>query len=343
MMMLKTKDEKFLYGRGIYLLRDDGKEFLGAVSGTFNLSLGYNHPYIIEKVKKQINKVIHMSSIFTKTFADEFLNEILRHAPENIDSGLMRDVTGSTANECAIKIAQKYTNSGDVISLYLSHHGQTVFTTAISGNSFRRKSFPNGSNCHNIKIASPYCYRCPFKATYPECGFLCIEAINDIIEYSSNGSIACLIIEPVLGNGGNIIPPPGYFERLRKLCNEHNIILIADEVQTGIGRTGYMFASEAFNIQPNIITLAKGLGGIGIPVAAVLFESRLNILENYEHSFTSGGNMLALVAAKSTIEIVSSSNFLDEVKHKGLLLGSLLHELQQKHKCIGDVRGIGLM
>lgn len=341
--MQNTSQIKFQCGDGIFLRKDNGEEYLDAVSGTFNLSLGYNHPYISENLKKQIDQVIHMSSTFTGPYGDECLNEILTHAPENINSGWMRDITGSTANECAIRIAQKFTSKSDIISLYLSHHGQTMFTSSISGNSFRRKSFPNSANSHNIRTPAPYCFRCPFKSTYPKCGFLCIEAIDDAIKYSSNDSIAGLIIEPILGNGGNIIPPKGYFERLRKLCDEHNIILIADEVQTGVGRTGYMFASEIFDIKPNIITLAKGLGGIGIPVASVLLESKLNILEKHEHSFTSGGNMLALVAAKSTIEVVSSPGFLEEVRYNGQLLGNLLSDLRIKHKTIGDVRGIGLM
>jgi 4-aminobutyrate aminotransferase len=152
-----------------------------------------------------------------------------------------------------------------------------------------------------------------------------------------------MIIEPILGNGGNIIPPAGYFKRLRQLCDEHRMILIADEVQTGIGRTGYMFASELFDIQPDIITLAKGLGGIGVPVAAVLMQSRLDVLEKHEHSFTSGSNLISVTAAKSTLEVVTEPGFLEAVRSKGSLLGSLLTEMADKYDCIGEARGVGLM
>lgn len=153
-----------------------------------------------------------------------------------------------------------------------------------------------------------------------------------------------MIIEPILGNGGNIIPPAGYFKRLRQLCNEYGLILIADEVQTGIGRTGYMFASELLDIQPDIITLAKGLGGIGVPVAAVLMQSRLNVLEKHEHSFTSGSNLISVTAAKATLEVVSEPGFLEAVRSKGSLLGTLLTEMANKHDCIiGEARGVGLM
>ncbi|MGX5556812.1 aspartate aminotransferase family protein [Bacillus cereus] len=333
----------FKYGKGIKLINEEGEEYIDAESGTFNLSLGYNHPYVVDKVKQQVEELSHMSSTFTEPYVTEVLDKLIDLSPNGIDAGWMRDITGSTANECAVKIAQKATGASDVISLFLSHHGQTQFATGISGNAFRRKGFVNSNVGNGIHVPAPYCYRCHYKATYPNCGFLCVEAMNDHIEYASSGSVAAMIIEPILGNGGNIIPPEGYFQRLRKLCDEHNMVLIADEVQTGIGRTGHMFASELFDIKPNIITLAKGLGGIGVPVAAVLMESNLQVLEKHEHSFTSGSNMLALTAAKSTIDVVSDPVFLADVRRKGAILSEMLNSLSQKHKCIGDVRGIGLM
>lgn len=333
----------FKYGKGIKLITEEGDEYLDAASGTFNLALGYNHPYVVDKIKQQVDELTHMSSSFTEPYVTEVLDKLIDLAPDGIDSGWMRDITGSTANECAVKIAQKATGATDVISLFFSHHGQTQFATGISGNAFRRRKFTNSNVGNGIHIPAPYCYRCHYKAKYPDCGFLCVEAINDHIEYASSGSVAAMIIEPILGNGGNIIPPEGYFQRLRKLCDEHNMVLIADEVQTGIGRTGYMFASELFDIKPNIITLAKGLGGIGVPVAAVLMESDLQVLEKHEHSFTSGSNMLSLTAANSTLDVVSDPVLLADVRRKGVILGDMLNRLSQKYKCIGDVRGIGLM
>ncbi|MGN9170479.1 MULTISPECIES: aspartate aminotransferase family protein [Paenibacillus] len=335
--------ERFRYGKGITLIDDSGKEYLDGVSGTFNLSLGYNHPHVVSKVQEQVANLAHMSSSFTEPYVEEVLDHLIQYAPNGIDAGWMRDITGSTANECAVKLAQKYTGATDIISLHLSHHGQTQFATGISGNAFRRKNFPNSTAAYSLHVPAPYCYRCPFNSSPDKCGHHCIEAISDAIEYASSGSVACMIIEPILGNGGNIIPPAGYFKRLRQLCDEHGMILIADEVQTGIGRTGYMFASELFDIQPDIITLAKGLGGIGVPVAAVLMQSRLDVLEKHEHSFTSGSNLISVTAAKSTLEVVSEPGFLEAVRSKGNLLGSLLTEIADKHDCIGEARGVGLM
>lgn len=342
-MMTIAIQARFKYGEGITLVNESGEAYLDGVSGTFNLSLGYNHPVVVEKVQEQVGQLSHMSSSFTETYVSEVLDRLLDLAPAGIDTGWMRDITGSTANECAVKIAQKSTESTDVVSLFLSHHGQTQFATGISGNAFRRKGFPNSTASNHLHVPAPYCYRCHYKSSYPGCGFQCVEAIADHIQYGSSGSVACMIVEPILGNGGNIVPPPGYFQQLRKLCDEYGMMLIADEVQTGIGRTGYMFASELFDIQPDIITLAKGLGGIGVPVAAVLMKSRLNVLEKHEHSFTSGSNLISLAAAQSTLDVVAQPEFLDDVKLKGEILGSLLNELPSKHKCIGDVRGVGLM
>ncbi|MGG4107656.1 aspartate aminotransferase family protein [Paenibacillus lautus] len=341
-MQTLTKN-RFRTGKGIKLIDDAGVEYLDGVSGTFNLSLGYNHPHVVSKIQEQVGNLTHMSSSFTEPYVDEVLDHLIEYAPNDINAGWMRDITGSTANECATKIAQKYTESTDIISLYLSHHGQTQFATGISGNAFRRKRFPNSAVANSVHVPTPYCYRCPFKSSSGDCGYQCVEAISDAIEYASSGSVACMIIEPILGNGGNIVPPAGYFKRLRKLCDEYNIILIADEVQTGIGRTGYMFASELFDIQPDMITLAKGLGGIGVPVAAVLMQSRLNVLEKHEHSFTSGSNLISVTAAKSTLEVVAAPGFLDDVKRKGEILGGLLQDLTMKYPSIGEARGVGLM
>lgn len=336
---------KFISGLGIRLWRKDGVEFIDGVSGTFNLSLGHSHPAIVEAVIEQVKSLVHLSSSDSQPYVNDLLEALLGLLPQGsaIDAGWFRDLTGSTANECAIKIAQVYTHRSDVISLFLSHHGQTNYTTAASGNSFRRKNLPGTRSDHMIRVPAPYCFRCHYRATYPGCGFVCVEAIKDFIECSSNGEVACLIIEPVMGNGGNIVPPPGYFTALAQLCEEEDILLIADEIQTGLGRTGYALGCEAMDFQPNIITLAKGLGGIGIPVAAVLMEGRLNVLEAHQHSFTSGSNLLGVAAALATIKEINSAAFLAGVRERGKTLGGMLRKLQEEHKCIGDVRGLGYM
>jgi 4-aminobutyrate aminotransferase-like enzyme len=335
----------FTKGKGIRLYTPENDEYIDAVSGTFNIALGYSHPELVDVLKTQVEDLIHVSSSFTGELAQNVLNSILEHAPDHITDGWMRDIIGSTANEGAVKIANKYNGKNEVVSLAMSHHGQTLFATRISGNAFRRKSFASTLTTQNGIVPAPYCYRCPYSAKgAPECGFLCTEAINDYIEYGSSDQVSCIIVEPILGNGGNIVPPEGYFERLRKICDENDIVLIADEVQTGIGRTGHMFASEYYDIKPDIITLAKGLGGIGIPAAAILYRAEFNVLEKFEHSYTSGGNLLSLSATQKTMEVVSREGFLESVRENGKVLGSLLNKLKEDYgNVIGDVRGIGYM
>lgn len=329
-------------GRGLHLELTDGTVLLDAVSGTFNLPLGYDHPAVVDAVRSQVGAIAHAGSEFTKERAASIMQPLLEHAPEGIGAAWVRDVTGSTANECAIRLAQKATGRHEVLSLFLSHHGQTMVTTALSGNAFRRASFP-GTATAGAKVPAPYCHRCFFGQTYPSCGVMCADRIDDVIEFASSGSVAAMIVEPVLGNGGNIVPPPGYFDKLRQICDEHGILIIADEVQTGLGRLGTVFGSTAMGLRPDIITLAKGLGGIGIPTAAVLMRPELDVLDSFEHSFTSGANPIALAAARATIEIITDEDFLRSVRSKGETLGERLRDLGTTSENISEVRGLGMM
>ncbi|MER6399896.1 aminotransferase class III-fold pyridoxal phosphate-dependent enzyme [Kitasatospora sp. NPDC001603] len=330
-------------GRGVTIELDDGTTLLDAASGTFNVPLGYNHPRVVSAIRRQLDRgLLHLTSEYTRERATQLLKPLLPYAPEGITAAWMRDITGSTANECAVRIAQKSTGRHEVISLFLSHHGQTLFTTALSGNAFRRAEFPAGPPT-GVKVPAPYCHRCFYGQSFPGCGLMCVDRLDDFIEYASSGSVAAVIVEPVMGNGGNIVPPPGYFERLRQLCDRHGILIIADEVQTGMGRLGEVFGSTAVGLRPDIITLAKGLGGIGVPVAAVLMREELDVLESYEHSFTSGANPLALAAAEATVAVITDDEFLSEVRRKGGLLGQELQRLAKSSDLVSDVRGLGMM
>lgn len=330
-------------GHGVWVTSMAGETYLDATSGTFNIPLGHTFPSVVEAVTAQLNRTAHLGSSHSKLYADELLDALLEQAPSPLAAGWMRDIIGSTANECALHIAQKSTDATGIISLFLSHHGQTALTTAISGDSFRRGSNPEARTAHSLKVPAPYCHRCFYKAKYPSCNLLCVERINDFIEFSGNGSVACFIMEPILGNGGNIVPPQKYFEAVRKLCDEHKMLLIVDEVQTGIGRTGYFFASTALGIEPDLMTLAKGLGGIGVPIAAVLMREDLQVIDKHEHSFTSGGSVIGLAAAIETIRVLKSTNLLANVRENGKLLEKLLKKMAKRFAAISDVRGLGYM
>lgn len=331
-------------GSGCYLRVEGDKTYIDAASGTFNLPLGYNNARIATALKEQIDRCSHLSSDVTRGIARHAFDILLAEAPKHITDFWFRDITGSTANECAIRIAQKYTGKTSVISLFGAHHGQTLATTGISGNAFRLASFSgNASAC--TKIPAPYCKKCFYKKSPSSCDLLCATRLEDFIEFASDGSVACLIIEPVQGNGGNILPPPGYLKKLREICDQHGILIIADEVQTGFGRTGTFFASTgiASELRPDIITFAKGAGGIGIPVAGVLMTRELAVLEPYEHSTTSGANPLALVALLETARILKESGVLEQVRRNEPLLRDGLNAIKKKYPMVLDVRGVGYM
>jgi 4-aminobutyrate aminotransferase-like enzyme len=249
---------------------------------------------------------------------------------------------GSSANEGAIKMAQYATGRSEVITLFRSHLGQTMMMASMSGNAFRKAPFPMlypGS----IQVPDPYCHRCFYNQERGKCGLLCVERIDDFIEFASNGQVAAILIEPISGNGGNVVPPDGYLQRLRQFCDQHDIVLIFDEIQTGIGRTGHMFAAQHFGVEPDAITTAKGLGGSGAQVAAILTNDRLAGLPAHHHSFTYGSNLMAAAAANVTLDIVAQPAFLANVRATGNYILDRLIDLQSRYPVIGDVRGVGLM
>lgn len=342
-MNLEENNFEKYQGEGIYLLIEN-KRYIDCASGTFNLSLGYSEKSIINELKLQMDRCCHLPSQFTHERSRQVYKQMEPYLPEHIKSFWFRDIIGSTANECAVRIAQKYTGKFEVLSLFASHHGQSLLTTEISGNAFRKKNFSNNSSI-GLKIPSYNCANCFYSQTKENCNLECALRMEDFIEYASSGSIAALIIEPVQGNGGNIVPKDGYFKIVRRICDKYNILIIADEVQTCFGRTGTFFASNGFakDLKPDIITFAKGAGGIGIPVAGVLMRKELDILEKWEHSTTSGANPLALTAMSATINYIEKHNILENVNKCGNLLKAGLLKLSKKHFAVKNVTGLGLM
>ena len=342
--MIQPHDKISKYtGRGVFL-KIDNTEYLDCASGTFNLSLGYSQAEIVTALHHQLDRCAHLSSDYTKELSSTIFSALKPHVPPHIEAFWFRDIIGSTANECAIRMAQKATGKTDVISLFLSHHGQSVMTTGISGNSFRQKSF-SLPNYGALKIPAPNCANCFYDKESSSCNQMCATRLEDFIAYASSGNVAALIIEPIMGNGGNIVPTQEYFKVMRAICDRHKILIIADEVQTCFGRTGEFFASNGYarDLQPDIITFAKGAGGIGIPAAGVLMRKELDVLDFYEHSTTSGANPLSLVAMQETIKYINNNDILTNVKNRGGELLEGLVQLSQEFPCIKNVKGMGLM
>jgi 4-aminobutyrate aminotransferase-like enzyme len=272
--------------------------------------------------------------------SQEILKKLTPYLPSEINRIWLRDVSGSVAVECAIRMAQKFTGRSGVITLYMAHHGQSLATAQISGNAFRIKDF---------QVVIPDSLKIPLPSTAENQSdihnFNEYIDLDHLIEFGSNKNIACLIIEPILGNGGNIVIPQKFYSYLREFCDRHNIVLVADEVQTGFGRTGTFFASNGYAkcLNPDIIVFAKGAGGIGIPVGGVLMKEKMDVLEAFEHSSTSGANPLSLVALDETISIIEDEKILENVQKNELYLKEGLLRLQEKYLEITNVRGLGYM
>ncbi|GAA4137439.1 aspartate aminotransferase family protein [Actinomadura keratinilytica] len=337
-----VSDTMMLRGEGVYLYDADGRSYIDCAAATFNLSLGYGHPAVIKAIKDQAERLIHITSSFQSEPINELVAKLVELSPKNLTKVHLKVSGGSEANEGAIKMAQVATGKRDVITMFRSHLGQSMMMASLSGNAFRKEPFPL-IYPGGVHVPDPYCHRCFYKQQRDTCGLLCVERIEDFVEYASSGQVAAVVVEPISGNGGNIVPPDGYFQALRQFCDDHDIVLIFDEIQTGIGRTGRLFAAEHFGVEPDAITVAKGLGGAGAQVAGILTNDRLAGLAGHHHSFTYGSNLLAAAAANATLDIVSRPEFLANVRATGDHILARLRDLRRRFPQIGDIRGVGLM
>lgn len=328
-------------GKGPYLFDSQGRRYIDAGAGTFNISLGYQDNRILDVAVEQMKRLVHCSSSYNSRPVLELAEELVRTSPSNLKVAHTKVCSGSTAMEGAVKLAKYHTGKEEVICFHRAHHGQTLITTSMSGFAFRRESLKlsNHGICH---VPYPYYLRAKEKDTHAHDAAI-LEQIRHTICYATNNNVAAIVIEPILGNGGNMTPTQNFFLGLRELCDDHGIVLIFDEIQTGVGRTGSMYAADHFGVSPDILVAAKGLGGVGFQVAAILMEERFTAMPAFLHSFTYGSNPVACAAALQTLKIISEPEFLAGVQNNGRYLRDKLNELRQRHPVMAEVRGTGLM
>ncbi|WP_202638724.1 aspartate aminotransferase family protein [Bailinhaonella thermotolerans] len=332
------------HGKGVHFWDSDGNRYIDCASGTFNLHLGYSHPEITRAIREQAERVLHVTSSFQSGPVNDLVENLVRVSPENLTRVHLKSSGGSEAVEGAVKIAQQATGRDEVISFYRSHHGQTLNMIEASGNAFRRKPFRGGQPHGYYKAPDPYSLRRVFPGkSDEELGQYALALLEEHIEYATSDRIAAILIEPITGNGGNVVQPRGFLRGLRKLCDERGIVLVYDEIQTGLGRTGHMFGADHAGVYPDMITVAKGLGG-GLPIAAILCEERLLGLGPNDHSFTFGANVLAASVANVILEVISRPEFLPRVRRVGDYVEQRLRALAERHsRNVAEVRGAGLM
>jgi len=330
------------HASGVTITDVNGREYLDCFAGISVVNSGHCNPQVIAAAKAQMDKLVHGASyIYHVQPVADLAEKIAQISPRGLTKTFFGN-GGAEAIEGAMKLARLYTGKHEFISLYASFHGRSWGTLSITGNLGRKKR--GGPYASGIAFApAPYTYRSQWRGNSEECGRQCAKAIDDVIRFATSGDVAAFIAEPVMGEGGILVPPPNYFKEVKKILDQHGILFIADEVQSGFGRTGKMFAYEHYGVDPDILVTAKGIAD-GFPLSA--FTTRPEIAAAFkpgDHLSTFGGNPVSCAAALANIEFMQKENLPAKSAEIGGYAMSRLRDLQKNHPIIGEVRGLGLM
>ncbi|HEY8450513.1 MAG TPA: aminotransferase class III-fold pyridoxal phosphate-dependent enzyme [Bacillota bacterium] len=331
-------------GEGVYFFDDRGNRYLDFSSQLFNVNLGHNHPQLIAAIQQQAAKLSYIAPQYATEPMVELARRLAEVTPGDLTATFFTS-SGSTANEMAVMIARLVTGRQKVIARYRSYHGSTGLALALSGDP--RRAALGHSLDGIVRIHDPYCYRCPFGLTYPDCGVQCgARHIEETIRLEGPEQIAAIILEPVTGSNGCMVPPREYWQQVRELCDRYGILLIADEVITGFGRTGQWFGVDGFGVVPDILTFAKGVNSGYVPLggcivsAAIAAELQDRLLPI---GFTYSGHALACAAGVAALDVYRRERVLENVRAQERYLKERFGELADRHLCVGDIRGCGLL
>ncbi len=327
---------------GVYFWDGKGKRYIDMASQLINSNIGHKHPKVVKAIQEQAEKLCFVAPGFATETRSTLAKKLSEVCPGNINRFFFTN-GGADANENAVKIAKMYTRKTKIISRYRSYHGATYGAISLTGDPRRAPVEPAIPGV--VRVFDPYCYRCSFGKEYPNCKMECISHIEEIILYENPDTIAAFILEPITGSNGVFIPPKEYMKRLRELCNKYNIVLIADEVMSGFGRTGKWFGMNLFDVVPDIMTMAKGINSGYVPLGAVGVSDK--IYEVIKDKFlycglTYSGHALACAAAIATIDAYKEEKLIDNAAAMGIVMADLMKDMQYKHPCVGDVRNVGL-
>lgn len=327
---------------GVKVWDENGREYLDCFSGISVVNTGHNHPRVLAAAKAQMEKLVHCSSYLYHVAPVADLAEKIAHiAPRGLTKSFFGN-GGAEAIEGALKLARLYSGKHEFISLHGSFHGRSWGTLSLTGNQSRKKR--GGPYAPGIAFApAPYAYRSLWPNDSEECERQCAKSIDEVIRFATAGDVAAFIAEPVMGEGGILVPPKNYFREVKKVLDQHGILFIADEVQSGFGRTGKMFAIEHYGVTPDILVTAKGIAD-GFPLSA--FTTRPEIAAAYkpgDHLSTFGGNPVACAASLANIQVMEEENLPARAAETGEYAMKKLRDLQRQNPLIGEVRGLGLM
>lgn len=326
-------------GKMQYVYDSEDKKYLDCFAGVSVMNCGHCNPEILEKTVAQMYELQHTTSIYLTEPVVNLAEKLATVTPGDLSRTFFCS-TGSEANEGAMLLAKLHTNNHEFIALDLGLHGRTQLTMSATGiGMWRTTATPSGG----VHFApNPYCYRCPFGKKPEDCGFACVDAVEKVITRNTSGRVAGMIVEPIQGNGGMIVPPAGYFKELKKILDKYNIPLIVDEIQTGFARTGKMFAIEHFDVVPDVMTVAKALGN-GVPIGAYITNDTMAASFTRPSASTLGGNPVSTTAGLAVLDYIADYELMENAKTLGEMLKEGLLSLKEKFPLIGDVRGIGLM
>ncbi len=329
--------------KGTRVRDTDGNEYLDCFSGISVVNAGHCNPRVVEAAKRQLDTLIHACAyVYHIPVVAELAERLAQINPWGLCKTFFGN-SGAEAVECALKLSRKFSKKHELIALMYSFHGRSLATLSVTGQAGRR-SYSMGPYLGDVSFApAPYCYRCQLGLDYPKCGIQCAKMVEDVINYATSACVAAFVTEPILGEGGIIVPPPEYFKKLKEILDRHGVLLVDDEVQTGFGRTGRMFGLEHYGVKPDIVAMAKGIAA-GLPLGACL--TREDIGEAFQpgdHLSTFGGNPVSCAAAIANIDYFLDEKLPQEAEKKG---GYVMHELESmkgSRLLVGDVRGKGLM
>ena len=331
-------------GQGMVVEDVDGNRFLDFAAGISTVSTGHCHPDVVRAVQDQAEKLIHIcyTDFYYPVYID-LCDELARIAPISGGKRVFLTNSGAEAVETAIKLARVRTGRQKIVAFFGAFHGRTFGAMSLTASKpVQRKGYgpflPEVLHTHYA-----YCYRCPVNRTPDSCRVECLDLLTeDYFHHMVDPSeVAAVIVEPVQGEGGFIPPHPDFLSRIQELCRRHGILMIADEVQCGMGRTGRMFAFEHYGVDPDIIILAKGIAS-GMPISAVIARDSVMKWNDGGHGSTFGGNPLSCAAALATLRLLQDG-LIENAGRMGTRLLAALREVQRRHPVIGDVRGMGLM
>ena len=325
---------------GMYVFDPEGNKYLDFFGGILTVSVGHCNPKVTNKINEQVKKLQHTSTLYPNEKIVALAEKLSEITPGELKKSFFTS-SGTEADETAVFLAKHFTGNQEIIALRHSYSGRSLLAMSMTGHAPWRHG---GTHLPGIKHAvSPYCYRCPFSLEYPSCDLKCATDIEELIMTTTSGAIAGFIAEPIQGVGGFITPPEEYFQVAVPIIRKYGGVFISDEVQTGFGRTGKrMFGIEHWEVEPDILTAAKGIAN-GAPLGATV--ARTEIADSFTGLTIStfGGNPVSMAAALATIEIMEEENLAANAFEVGKYLRDGLEDLQKKYPSIGDVRGMGLM